>query len=174
MIEPFVTYKDYLAGWMDSTVHEFLHALSEATADTRYALITCLDSNPNPASLLKTSPELKPLRASSSALGTGILVPTSRLLSASSRQQIFFGFDELWFFPEPPLEPKPASGSFVGPARVDKARLNKLGKWLADNGCALGLGGGEGLNFVVPARGMIRTVLGHTLEQHEQAVRASA
>ena len=44
-----VSYKDYVAGWLDSSIHDFLAALSLRTATTRYALITCLDSNRNPA-----------------------------------------------------------------------------------------------------------------------------
>ena len=55
-----VSSKEYVAGWLDSSVHDFLAVLSPA-AGMKYALITCLDSNPKPASLLNTSPELKPI-----------------------------------------------------------------------------------------------------------------
>jgi hypothetical protein len=51
-----VSYRDYVAGWLDSTIHDFLDVLSPDAAITRYALITCLDSNPNPATL----PDRKP------------------------------------------------------------------------------------------------------------------
>jgi hypothetical protein len=38
--------------------------------------------------------------------------------------------------------------------------------------CSLGLGGGEGLNFVVPASGLARYLLGHSIEQPEPSLSA--
>jgi hypothetical protein len=163
----FVTYQDYVAGWLDSSLHDFLQVLSADVASTKYALITCLDSNREPASLRHQSPELKWMANKVQILGAGLLLPTELLLESDSRQRIFFGFDEVWFFPNKNVQPKPPSVSLVGPARLNQARFNKLGKWMAHNSCSLALGGGEGLNFVVRARGLARFLLGHSLEQPE-------
>jgi len=38
---------------------------------------------------------------------------------------------------------------------------------MSDNSCSMALGGGEGLNFVVRARGLIKYVLGYSIEQPE-------
>ena len=162
-----VTYKDYVAGWLDSSIHDFLGVLSPSAASTKYALITCLDSNPNPALLRNKSPELKPLAKSVEVLGTGLLVRTEVLLEADARHQIFFGFDEVWFFPTKAIEPKPESLTLVGPARLSQSRFNKIGKWITDNSCSMALGGGEGLNFVVPAHGLVKFLLGYSIEQPE-------
>lgn len=162
--------RGYVAGWLDSSIHDFLEVLSPRDASTKYALITYLDSNPNPASLRGTSPELKPIASKLKTLGNGLLAPTKLLLKAESSKPIFFGFDEVWFFPSKDIEPKPPGASLVGPARLDQAKLNILGKWMAENTCSLGLGGGEGLNFVVRAEGLARFLLGHSLGQRDPAV----
>jgi hypothetical protein len=165
-----VSYKDYVAGWLDSSIHDFLEVFSPSEASTKYALITCLDSNPNPASLRNKSPELKSIAKKLEFLGTGLFLPTKLLIKADSNKQIFFGFDEVWFFPNKSIQPKPPSVSLVGPARLNKARLDKIGRWMADNSCSLALGGGEGLNFVIPARGLARFLLGYSIEQPESAL----
>lgn len=168
-----VSNKDYVAGWLDSSIHDFLEVLSPIAANTKYALITCLDSNPNPASLRINSPELKSISPKLQVLGSGLLLPTELLLETESRNQIFFGVDEVWFFPSKNIQPKPASVSIVGPGRLNQARFKKLGKWMAENSCSLALGGGEGLNFVVRAHGLARFLLGYSIEQPEPAFAAS-
>ena|SRR5258708_4716723 len=165
-----VAYKDYVAGWLDSSLHDFLEVLSPNAASTKYSLITCLDSNSNPASLCDKSPELKSIASKVQILGSGLLLPTEALLATDARDQIFFGFDEVWFFPSKSIQPKPPSVSLVGPARVNQARFNKLGKWMGDNSCSLALGSGEGLNFVVRAHGLVKFLLGHSIEQREPAL----
>jgi hypothetical protein len=165
-----VSYKDYVAGWLDSSIHDFLEVLSPRDVTTKYALITCLDSNPNPSSLRTKSPELKFIAKRMRILGTGLLLPTKLLLEADSNRQIFFGFDEVWFFPDKNVQPKPPSVFLVGPSRLDQTRLKKLGKWMANNSCSLGLGGGEGLNFVVRAHGLGRSLLGYSIEQPDSAL----
>lgn len=165
-----VSYKDYIAGWLDSSIHDFLEVLAPNAASTRYALITCLDSNPNPASLRDKSPELKAIAKRSQILGSGLLLPTPLLLEADARNQIFFGFDEVWFFSNKSIEPKPKSASLVGPARLNQAGLKRFGKWMSANACSMALGGGVGLNFVVRAHGPVRFLLGYSIEQPEPSL----
>jgi len=167
-----VTYKDYVAGWLDTTIHDFLDVLSPSAASTKYALITCLDSNLNPASLRTASPELKPIASKLQILGHGLLLPTKLLLETESRSQLFFGFDEVWFFPNRDIEPKPEAASIIGPSRVDQARFNKLGKWMLENSCSMALGGGDGLNFVVRAHGLSKFLLGYSIEQPDPSLAA--
>lgn len=168
-----VSNKDYVAGWLDSSVHDFLEVLSPSAASTKYALITCLDSNLNPASLHHKSPELKSIANKLHVLGSGLLLPTGLLREADSRNRIFFGFDEVWFFPNKSTQPKPLSVSLVGPARLNQARFNKIGKWMSANSCSLAIGGGEGLNFVVRAHGLARFLLGYSIEQPEPVLAPS-
>ena len=55
-----VSYKDYVAGRLDSSIHDFLEGFSPNAASTKYALITCLDSNFEPGFDGPKSPELSP------------------------------------------------------------------------------------------------------------------
>jgi hypothetical protein len=168
-----LSQEGYVAGWLDSSVHDFLEVLSPRAQSTKYALVTCLDSNSKPASLLDRSPELKAHADAFETVGSGLLIPTAKLIEIEGDQRILFGFDELWFFRHRDIEPKPNSASIVGPARLDKARLAKLGKWIKASECTMGLGGGEGLNFVVRAHGLARTILGFSIEQPELSLAGS-
>lgn len=160
-----VHYKNYVAGWLRSSIHDFLKDFPRSAESTKYALLTCLDGNASVAAILATSPELKPLQSKTRSLGSGLLAPTKLLLEADCQQQIFFGFDEVWFFPTEPVEARPESASLVGPNRMDAAKIGKLGRWMSDNSCSLGLGDGDGLNFIVKAHGLVRHLLGHTTDQ---------
>jgi len=135
-----------------------------------FALITCLDSNRAPASLRTKSPELQPLEDQTRELGSGLLAPNELLLEANSNQQIFFGFDEVWFFPSEPSAPKPDSAWLVGPSKIGQSTLDQVGAWMSKNSCSLALGDGEGLNTIVKARGLLKYVIGHSIEQPEPNV----
>jgi hypothetical protein len=160
-----VYYQDYVAGWLDSSIHEVLATLPLSGTSMKYALITCIDSNLDPHSLLTASPELRSLATVARPMTRGLLLPTRLLLKADSSKQLFFGFDEVWFFPGDKVEPKPDSAWLVGPARMNQARLDELGAWMSRNACSLALGDGEGLNFIVKARGLVKHLLGHSLSQ---------
>jgi hypothetical protein len=135
-----------------------------------FALITCLDSNLEPISLLEQSPALGLVKSVARPLGNGLLVPTRLLREADSQNQIFFGFDEVRFFPSDAIKPKPNAAWLVGPARIGKEALDSLGEWMAENSCSLALGDGVGLNFITKARGLTRLLLSQSIDQPEPSV----
>ncbi len=165
-----VQYKDYVAGWLDSSIHDFLEVLPGAPDSTAFALVTCLDSQLKPASLLKKSPELRSLAGTAQLVGHAILLPTEVLLEANAKASFFTGFDEVWFFPTDKIEPKPNSAWLVGPNRIDRSKLKLLGPWMRRNNCTLGLGDGEGLNVVVKGDEMAKHLIAHSLSQPQHAV----
>ncbi len=165
-----VRYQEYVAGWLDSSIHEFLQVVPGNSKSLAYAFITCLDSNLDPASQLRKSPQLKALNSAIKPYKRGLLVPTSQLQQADANDQIFFGFDEVWFFPRQLMEPKPDSAWLVGPARIDQIKLDALGNWMARSSCSLALGDGEGLNFIVKAQGVVKWLLAHSLTQSQSSL----
>jgi hypothetical protein len=112
-----ISFEKYVAGWLDSSVHDLLEVLPPKSRSTTYALITCLDSNLEPGWLLDESADFKSLMAGTGArpVDGGLLLPTQKLLELDSCQRIFFGFDEVWFFPNDRIEPKPHSAGWSGP-----------------------------------------------------------
>src|SRR5438309_6125790 len=87
-----VQYQGYVAGWLDSSIHDLLRILPPRSKSTTYALITCLDSNCDPRSLLDKRPELQSLATDAQPLGNGLLLPTKLLVEADSRRQLLVGF----------------------------------------------------------------------------------
>jgi hypothetical protein len=155
----------YVAGWLNSSIHDYLESFPQPYPSMEYALVTCLDSNSDVASILKESTDFKSLMADAPSLGRGLLLPTKKLLEAEASDRVFFGFDEVWFFPSEIIEPKPESVGLVGPARIDQRTMNKLGVWMDANSCSLAFGDGEGLNLIVKASGLVRYLLGHSNDQ---------
>jgi hypothetical protein len=166
-------HKEYVAGWLDSSIEEFLDTFPRNSESAAYALITCLDSSPDPASLLQKNPTFRAALNGATTLKKGLLLPSKVLHKASLRSQLFVGFDEIWFFPTPEIEPKPESFSIVGPHRVDQEVLDNLGPWMEANGCSLALGDGEGLNLIVKAYGLAKFVIAQSLVQPEPSFKVN-
>ena len=158
-----VQYKDYIAAWLDSSVHEFLKTLPHSFPSINVALITCLDSEA-PTALLSKSPELARLAPVAKRLGKGLLVPTSALLDAVLESTVFFGFDEVFFFQDEITTPRPGGLSLVGPEKIDQKTMDGLGEWMISTSCTLALGDGDGLNFIMKVRGLVRYVVGHVVD----------
>ncbi len=165
--EKVLHYKDYVAGWLDTSIHDFLESVPRTSKACAFALITCLDSDLNPKSLLKKSSQLKAAMKCAKPLKNGLLVPAKVILEPGFRDQVFFGFDEVWFFPSDKIEPKPESAWIVGPNRIDQTKLDELGEWMATNECSFGLGDGDGLNLIVKAHGLVRYLIAQSMSQPE-------
>jgi hypothetical protein len=147
---------EYTAGWIDTTIHDFLTDIEQVSPSMAYALITCLDSTFDVPPLLQASPALRALREKCRVIGKGILVTTRQLLVAKRESRILFGFDEVWFFPRPEVSPKPKGFVLTGPERVPIELVERYSNWLSGNGCSLGLGDGTGMNFCARLRGVAR------------------
>ena len=165
-----VTHEGYVAGWLDSSVRDFVCALPRVSNQLKYALITCLDSNTDLASLVNRSPELKSVVRHWEVVGKGLLLPADLILQAGLCGKLFFGFDEAWFLPSKRIEPIPDAAALVGPGRIDHPKLKKLSRWMSANSCSLALGDGVGLNFIVKARGLLAYLLAHSLCQPEPSI----
>src|ERR1700731_4548872 len=86
----FIHFKDYVAGWLDSSISDFLMQFPRTSEKLKYALITSLDSDTTPSKLLSKSPELRPLAKEAKPLGDGFIVPAPLILKADTA--IFYGF----------------------------------------------------------------------------------
>ena len=149
----------YTVGWIDTTIHEFLAEMDDPPASMAYALITCLDSTFEIASLASKNPRLAALRKEGTIVGKGLLLKTRRLLALDRSAHLFFGFDEVWFFSRAQVTAKPKNLVITGPERISEETIESLASWLQSNGVYLGLGDGTGMNFCAKLRGMARHIV---------------
>ena len=150
---------DYMAGWIDTSVHDFLQEIEEPTSSMKYALITYLDSSPDVASIFKKSDQFSHLKEKMKAVGAGALLTTRQLLAAQRQRRIFFGFDEVWFFPNPVISNKPEGFVITSPYSIDSEQINQYSTWLSVNKCSLGLGDGNGMNYCLRIRGAAKYIV---------------
>lgn len=166
-------FGEYVSGWLDSSVHDFLDAFLPSSASAAFALITCLDSNTEPGSIVANHPELRAILNRATMTEGQVIVPTRVLRDSIIRDQLFVGFDEIWFFPSSNIEPKPKSTWIVGPSRIDQTKLDRLGRWMKNGNCSLALGDGDGLNFIVKARGTMKHLIALSMSQRQPALQSN-
>ena len=151
----------YTIGWIDSSIHTFLADIRVPPPSMTYALITCLDSCFDLPLIVNKSSALSNLQSHVRIIGKGLVITTRKLLAAEQKQRIFYGFDEVWFFPNFNIKPKPPQICITGPMDLPEELPNTLVKWMEDNKCSLGLGDGTGLNFVVKLTGIGKHIVQH-------------
>lgn len=150
---------DFIVGWIDTSVHDFLASLGPPAKDMAFAFITCVDSSFDMPSVLSHSKHLLPIQQQCNLLQGGICVPTQFLVEQDRIGRLFTGFDELWLLAEPPVSPKPGSLIITGPYRISDAALQLANPWMRQNKCALALGDGTGLNYIAKLSGVAKTII---------------
>ena len=155
----------YTIGWVDSTTHEFLLGLElPLPAAMSYVLITCLDSCFDMPVVVERSREIRSAGLVGKIVGNGFLVKTRELLFRERKHPIFFGFDEVFFFPSVPRKSKPDALTLVGPEKLSQPLPAKWVDWLRRTGCSLALGDGTGLNFIAKLEGIAKYLVPHLVE----------
>lgn len=71
---------------------------------------------------------------------------------------LFAGFDELWIPSQLPVANPPDEAFLVAPRELDGEVPIGVLRWVQDSGCRLGLGDGEGLNYVADDLGLATTL----------------
>jgi len=84
------------------------------------------------------------------ALSTSPLVISgSSTVDLLGDQNLFTGFDELWVPAQMPVIDPPDDANLVAPRDLDVEVPPAVLAWLTLSGCRLGVGDGEGMNYVV-------------------------
>ena len=153
------TSRGYIVGWMNTSINDFLDEMEHPSPATAYALITCLDSNPDVSSVFQGNNKLVDFKRLNIPIGQGVLMTTKNLIAANKRTRIFFGFDEIWFFPNSKITPKPHEVVITRPPEIDLQDSSLQFLWMKSNKCSLGLGDGEGMNYCLKVQGAARYVV---------------
>lgn len=136
-----------VVGWLDSNIREI--ARSGSLSRFGQVLITSLDSSRNLAEL-EFGEKIRSFDPSCALLGAGVVVPGRLIKSIEESLGLFFGFDEVWCFDDRAPLRSPRGVSIVAPLNfVEEGASPELVEWMRASGCALGLGDGIGLNFVM-------------------------
>src|SRR5918995_756397 len=120
-----------------------------------FALITSLDSSP-PTSLANVLRALAEHVGEFREVGSGVLLSGRQTVLLARKYLLFTHFDEVWLFREAPIEPKPKGVSIVAPSNLSEGVPTEVAGWMWRSGCIVGLGDGEGLNYVTVDEGLAR------------------
>jgi hypothetical protein len=112
-----------------------------------FALITFLDSSP-PTSLTNVQRALAEYVDEFREVGSGVLLSGRQTVSLARKYLLFTHFDEVWLFGEAPREPKPEGVRIVAPCNLSEEVPSEVADWMWRSGCIVGLGDGDGLNYV--------------------------
>lgn len=133
--------------WISANIHNILVGNPDIIARHPMVLITSIDSTrpleTTTAQLICSDPTLH-----AKMHGYGIALPGSEVPRLIDSYNLFTGFDELWCFTNEPKVVKPEGLSIVLPRKISDDFPADLDSWMNESGCILGLGDGEGLNYV--------------------------
>jgi hypothetical protein len=112
-----------------------------------FALITSLDSSP-PTSLTNVRRALAEHVDEFREVGSGVLLSGQQTILLARKYLLFTHFDEVWLFRQALMEPKPEGVRIVAPYNLSEEVPTEVANWMRRSGCIVGLGDGDGLNYV--------------------------
>jgi hypothetical protein len=131
----------------DSFIADLVEEHPEFVESFPFALVTSLDSSP-PTSLPNVRRALAEHVDEFQEVGSGVLLSGEQLILLARKYLLFTHFDEVWLFREAPMEPKPQEVSIVAPYDLSEEVPPEVADWMWRSGCVVGLGDGDGLNYV--------------------------
>ena len=136
-------------GWLpDLTLGEFLERQWRAVARLPLVLVSSIDSDSAVSEMRWVRRHLD--RDAYWAISTDPLVISGdRLLAAAKEDNILNGFDEIWVPENLPIAAPPVEANLVAPRMFDMTLPDEVRDWMQKSGWRLGLGDGDGLNYVV-------------------------
>jgi hypothetical protein len=94
-------------------------------------------------------------------VGSGVLLSGKQLVMLVRKYLLLTHFDEVWLFREAPMGPKPEVVSIVAPYNLSEGVPTEVADWMWRSGCVVGLGGGDGLNYVTVDESVARQLSGY-------------
>ena len=131
----------------DSFIADLVEEHPEFVESFPFALVTSLDSSP-PTSLPNVRRALAEHVDEFQEVGSGVLLSGEQLILLARKYLLFTHFDEMWLFREAPMVSKPQEVSIVAPCDLSEEVPPEVADWMWRSGCVVGLGDGDGLNYV--------------------------
>lgn len=138
-----------VSGWLPSmSIGDVVMDHPEVFNPDARVLISSIDSNLNVGEL----PFARDLSTGESRSSSRSLKPFvingEVLQDLVSRNDLFTGFDEIWLLSDEVSAGPPPEVSLVAPMRLANSPSPEIQNWMMTSGSKLGLGDGDGLNFV--------------------------
>ena len=142
-------YSGFLRGGYkkDSFIADLIEEHPEFVESFPFALVTSLDSS-HPTSLPNVRRALAEHVDEFREVGSGVLLSGQQLVLLARKYLLFTHFDEVWLFREAPMVSKPEEVRIVAPYDLSEEVPNEVADWMDRSGCVVGLGDGDGLNYV--------------------------
>ena len=131
----------------DTFIADLVEEHPEFVESFPFALVTSLDSS-SPSSLPNVRRALAEHVDGFQEVGSGVLLSGEQLILLARRYLLFTHFDEVWLFREAPMVSKPEEVSIVAPYDLGEEVPPEVADWMGRSGCVVGLGDGDGLNYV--------------------------
>lgn len=140
----------------DDSIASVLGRCRDLLVSLRWALVTSLDSATDLHSVSEKGVFCSEYKAS--FLGGSILLSGRELVRAAEELRLFNGFDEVWWFNQPPEKAKPGNVWITAPVDLSKGIPKDVSDWVMSSHCILGLGDGIGLNCITDRRDLFRAI----------------
>ena len=153
---------DPVFGWRaDCSVRRLVSDAAEAFREVPYVLVTSLDSATDLRGFAEWLVERGLCDAAPETLvcdrRAAMIIDGSELVRWAQHDDVLVGFDEVWIFGTKPTTLPPTDCWLVAPKRLDEDSPSAaMLVWMAQAGCAVGLGDGYGTNFVATDIGLAR------------------
>jgi hypothetical protein len=183
----------YIPGWIDTSIHDFLLDITEISSGMSYTIIACLDSCSEVSSMVKKSKHFQSVINNYSSIGNSLLVKTKDLVNIESENRIFFGFDEIWFIPQKSfvlrnsengtniidhnlvqlqnqqidLMDSSTALTLVSPHKLESTSIQKLVDLMRLFNLSCILGDGVGMNYLL--KKSQQTLMSHLLKAYNQS-----
>jgi hypothetical protein len=141
------------SGWVEEKISDLVKANRPVFRKLPWCLVTCIDSSHEVKSMMQ-SRGLTGWEGVCSFLGEALVIGEGKILELARACNFFNGFDEIWLYEQRPAMEKPKAVSIIPPPAdlTAIAPSRELLEWVEVSGCALGLGGGIGMNYITPSK----------------------
>jgi hypothetical protein len=117
-------------------------------------LVSMLDSTPNVRMLPSVVPLLVAHDLWHHVVDDDVAIEFATLATLIDEHGMFSGFDEIWFCSRAPVMGKPKHLRITSDRPLESEPSAALVEWMTASSCSIGLGDGDGLNFVTRDRAL--------------------
>jgi hypothetical protein len=132
----------------DMSVRKWITKNASKISELPFVLISSIDSQRDlrRIKLLASRFEIEPKWALSIY---PLVISGTSTVDLANEDRLFTGFDEIWIPRRLPISNPPSNAYLVAPREIESFLPLEIENWVESSECRLGVGDGDGLNYVV-------------------------